>query len=86
VCSHREGYIEEAIANIDWPGIRIRCSSGGATCLIAECCFIELAKCGVMWHSEFRGKYLNVNVLRRTIDDGRTDAKMTAHIAIEQLS
>ena len=39
-----------------------------------------------MWHSELRGKYLNVNVLRRTIDDGRTDAKMTPHIAIEQLS
>jgi hypothetical protein len=47
----------------------------GATCLPAGCCFIELAKCGVILHSEFRGEYFNVNVLRRIEDDGRTDAK-----------
>jgi hypothetical protein len=62
----------EAIRSWDntyWPGIRIRCPSG-ATCLPAGCCFIELAKCGVIWHSEFRGIYLNVNVLRVTRKDG----------------
>ena len=61
-------------AKIDWPGIIIRCPSG-ATCLPAGCCFIELAKYGVIWHSEFRGKYLNVNVLRDTRKDGWTNAK-----------
>jgi hypothetical protein len=47
----------------------------GATCLPAGCCFIELAKCGVILLSEFRGEYFNVNVLRRIADDGRTDPK-----------
>ena len=46
-----------------------------------------LAKCGVVLLSVFRGEYLNVNVLRRTTDDGRTDAKMTtAHMVIGQLT
>jgi len=59
----------------------------GATCLPAGCCFIELAKCGVVLLSEFRGEYFNLNVLRRTTDDERTDTKMTtAHMAIGQLS
>jgi hypothetical protein len=35
-----------------------RCPDG-ATCLPAEFCFIELAKCCVVLLSEFRGKYLN---------------------------
>ena len=62
---------------LDWPGIRIRCPSC-ATCLHAGCCLIELAKCGVMWHREFRGKYLNVNVLGDTRKD-RTDKLMLSH-------
>ena len=57
------------------------------TCLPAECCFSELAKCGLVLLGEFRGEYLNVNVLRRTTDDERTNAKMTtAHMVIGQLS
>ena len=57
-------------AKIDCLGIRIMCPSG-ATCLS-----VELAKCGVIWLSEFRGKYLNMNVLRGTTADGRTDDKL----------
>ena len=44
-----------------------------STCWI---CFSELAMCGVVYISEFRGKYLNVNVLRGTTDDGRTGDKL----------
>ena len=56
-----------------WPGIRIRCPSG-ETCLpAAGCRFIELDNVFVIWDSEFRGKYLNVNVLRDTRKDTRKD-------------
>jgi hypothetical protein len=44
-----------------------------STCWI---CFSELAKCGVIWLSELRGEYLDVNVLRGTTADGRTDDKL----------
>ena len=54
---------------MNWLEMRIRCPCGGATCLSAECRFSELAKCGVIWRSEFRGKYLNVNVLLEMTDE-----------------
>jgi hypothetical protein len=41
--------------------------------------------CGVVYISEFRGKYLNVNVLRGTTDDGRLPMTK-AHMAYGQVS
>ena len=44
---------------------------------MSTCCnFSELAKCGVIWFSELRGEYLDVNVLRGTTAEGRTDDKL----------